>query len=146
MPQVSALTQNNSKISVAAIEKSPLLPRGSSLVRWSSNCSSTWLLLERALGRKRFAWDFCVWLMLCAVSAFSFKCSACSYSCQGTFSHPQGLGWGQMGKRSCTEALSKCPRSPSGLVLSVHKTQNAIIYRRVYCKYCESKEMRKNTC
>lgn len=43
-----------------------------------------------------------------------------------------------MGQGACTEALSK-----SGLVLSVYKTQNAIIYRGVHCKSCESKSKRK---
>lgn len=93
-----------------------------------------WLLLQTVLGKGRFAWAFHAWLMPCAVPAF--RSSACSYSCRG-------LGWGQMAQWGWSGALSKCPRSPSGLVLSVHKTQDAIIYRGVYCKYYESKEMRK---
>lgn len=85
----------------------------------------------------------CAW---CCVLFLLSKPSAFSWSGQGTFPQPQGLVWGQMWQWGCAGALSKCLSSSSGLVLLVHKTHNAIIYRGFFCKYCESKEMRKNAC
>lgn len=80
-----------------------------------------------------------VWCPVLFLLSVSF---AFSESCQGTFLHCQGLGWVWVWQWDHVGAISKFLSSPSGLVLLVHKTQNAIIDRGFYCKCSESKEKR----